>query len=123
MEHMNGYEFIQFIAEMKQIKDFQRAQELIEYLEFDPKVKIRKMIERNETKSRTGHRFYAGCSLNLLDEPTSGLDPLMQQKFVELIQSEQKRGKTILMSSHIFEEIEQTCDRILMIKDGRIVDR
>ena len=65
--------------------------------------------------------FMQDAPLILLDEPTSGLDPLMQQKFVELIQSEQKRGKTILMSSHIFEEIEQTCDRILMIKDGRIV--
>ncbi|RHO28935.1 ABC transporter ATP-binding protein [Amedibacterium intestinale] len=121
MEHMNGYEFIQFIAEMKQIKDFQRAQELIEYLEFDPKVKIRKMSKGMKQKVGLVIAFMQDAPLILLDEPTSGLDPLMQQKFVELIQSEQKRGKTILMSSHIFEEIEQTCDRILMIKDGRIV--
>ncbi|BBK22370.1 ABC transporter ATP-binding protein [Amedibacterium intestinale] len=120
MEHMNGYEFIQFIAEMKQIKDFQRAHELIEYLEFDPKVKIRKMSKGMKQKVGLVIAFMQDAPLILLDEPTSGLDPLMQQKFVELIQSEQKRGKTILMSSHIFEEIEQTCDRILMIKDGRI---
>ena len=51
----------------------------------------------------------------------SGLDPLMQQVFVNLIKSERKRGKTILMSSHSFEEVDKTCDRIAMIKDGKIV--
>lgn len=121
MEHMNGYEFIKFIAEMKQIKDFQRAEELIEYLEFDPKVKIRKMSKGMKQKVGLVIAFMQDAPLVLLDEPTSGLDPLMQQKFVELIRNEKKRGKTILMSSHIFEEIENTCDRILMIKDGRIV--
>ena len=57
----------------------------------------------------------------LLDEPTSGLDPLMQNKFVELIKRAKAEGKTVLMSSHIFEEIENTCDRVVMIKDGKIV--
>ena len=57
----------------------------------------------------------------ILDEPTSGLDPLMQNKFVELIQNAKKAGKTILMSSHIFEEVENTCDRVVMIKEGHIV--
>lgn len=121
MEHMNGYEFIKFIADMKQIKDFHRAEELIAYFEFDPNVKIKKMSKGMKQKVGLVIAFMQDAPLILLDEPTSGLDPLMQQKFVELIQSEQKRGKTILMSSHIFEEIEQTCDRILMIKDGRIV--
>ena len=57
----------------------------------------------------------------ILDEPTTGLDPLMQTKFVDLIKKEKAKGKTILMSSHIFEEIENTCERIVMIKDGRLV--
>lgn len=57
----------------------------------------------------------------ILDEPTTGLDPIMQNKFVELIKREKASGKTILMSSHIFEEVENTCDRIVMIKDGKIV--
>jgi ABC-2 type transport system ATP-binding protein len=59
----------------------------------------------------------------ILDEPTSGLDPLMQNRFVELIQEQKKAGKTILMSSHMFEEIERTCDEVIIIKDGRLVDR
>lgn len=57
----------------------------------------------------------------ILDEPTSGLDPLMQQRFVELIHEERRAGKTVLMSSHIFEEIEKTCQRVGIIRQGRLV--
>ena len=57
----------------------------------------------------------------ILDEPTSGLDPLMQNKFVELILEEKNKGRTILMSSHIFEEVERTCDRVAIIKDGHLM--
>ena len=56
-----------------------------------------------------------------LDEPTSGLDPLMQEKFCDLILEEKKRGKTILLSSHIFNEVEKTCDRVMIIKEGKII--
>ena len=57
----------------------------------------------------------------LLDEPTSGLDPLMQNNFIDLIEREKKKGKTILLSSHIFEEVEKTCDRVGMIQSGRLI--
>lgn len=57
----------------------------------------------------------------ILDEPTSGLDPVMQQTFIDFVLSEKKRGKTILLSSHIFHEVDATCDRISIIKDGKIV--
>ena len=57
----------------------------------------------------------------ILDEPTSGLDPLMQSRFIDLITEEKKRGKTILMSSHMFEEVERTCDRIGIIRAGKLV--
>jgi ABC-2 type transport system ATP-binding protein len=57
----------------------------------------------------------------VLDEPTSGLDPLMQKVFVEIVLEEKARGKTFLMSSHSFPEIERTCDRAAIIKDGSIV--
>lgn len=65
--------------------------------------------------------FMQNTPILILDEATTGLDPLMQNKFIELIKKEKDKGKTILMSSHIFEEIENTCDRIVMIKEGRIV--
>ena len=57
----------------------------------------------------------------LLDEPTSGLDPLMQNKFIELILEEKQRGTTILLSSHIFEEVERTCDTAAILRAGRLV--
>ena len=65
--------------------------------------------------------FMHDPDIYILDEPTSGLDPFMQDVFIELIKEEKKRGKTILFSSHIFNEIDATCDRISIIKDGRIV--
>ena len=55
-----------------------------------------------------------------LDEPTSGLDPLMQNRFIELIAEEKKKGKTILLSRHMFEEVERTCDRIGIIRAGKL---
>ena len=64
--------------------------------------------------------FMQDPKLLILDEPTSGLDPLMQNKFVELILQEKKRGKTILMSSHSFEEVEKTCDRAAIIRGGKL---
>lgn len=63
----------------------------------------------------------ANPSVLILDEPTSGLDPIMQNRFVEFVNQEKHKGKTIFMSSHIFEEVENTCDRILCIKGGKII--
>ena len=58
----------------------------------------------------------------ILDEPTTGLDPLMRDAFLELVKEEKAKGRTIFMSSHIFQEIEDVCDKVAMIKDGKIVD-
>ncbi|WP_027089891.1 ABC transporter ATP-binding protein [Thomasclavelia saccharogumia] len=121
MDKMSGLEFIKFMAEMKNIKDLKYAEELIEYLELDTKVKIKKMSKGMKQKVGLVIAFMQDAPILILDEPTSGLDPLMQNKFIELIKKEKCKGKSILMSSHIFEEIENTCDRIVMIKDGRIV--
>jgi len=65
--------------------------------------------------------FMSDPEVLILDEPTSGLDPVMQEVFIDYIRQEKKRGKTILLSSHIFSEVDATCDRIAIIKDGKIV--
>ncbi|MEJ8738562.1 ABC transporter ATP-binding protein [Erysipelotrichaceae bacterium HCN-30851] len=121
MDQMNGYEFIRFMAKMKNIKDLHYAEELISYLELDPSVKIKKMSKGMKQKIGLIIAFMQNAPILILDEPTSGLDPLMQNKFVDLIRKEKEAGKTILMSSHIFEEIEHTCDRVIVIKDGMII--
>lgn len=65
--------------------------------------------------------FMSDPDVLILDEPTSGLDPVMQQVFIDFVKEEKERGKTILLSSHIFSEVDATCDRIAIIKDGKIV--
>ena len=65
--------------------------------------------------------FMSDPDVIILDEPSSGLDPEMQERFIALLKEEKKRGKTILLSSHIFEEVDACCDRIAVIKDGKIV--
>lgn len=121
MDDMSGIEFIHFIAHMKGIQDFNRAQELIDFLELDPRGKIKKMSKGMKQKIGIVIAFMQDPDILILDEPTSGLDPLMQNKFVELIHQAKAQGKTILMSSHIFEEVEHTCDRVVIIKEGEII--
>ncbi|MFC4711183.1 AAA family ATPase [Enterococcus eurekensis] len=58
----------------------------------------------------------------IMDEPTTGLDPLMRDLFIELLKEEKERGKTIFMSSHIFQEVEEICDRVAVIQKGKIID-
>lgn len=121
MDDMTGIEFIHFIADMKGLKNFSRAEELIEIFELDPKGKVKKMSKGMKQKIGIVCAFMGNPDILILDEPTSGLDPLMQNKFVDLILSEKEKGKTIFMSSHIFDEIEKTCDRTAIIKDGHVV--
>ncbi|STB00124.1 ABC transporter ATP-binding protein [Clostridium baratii] len=121
MEDMTGIEFIHFIADMKGLKNFSRAEELIKIFELDPKGKVKKMSKGMKQKIGIVCAFMGNPDILILDEPTSGLDPLMQNKFVDLILSEKEKGKTIFMSSHIFDEIEKTCDRTAIIKDGHVI--
>lgn len=121
MEDMTGLEFIRFMAKMKNMKDMKKAEELMRFLELDARGKMKRMSKGMKQKIGIVIAFMQDTPILILDEPTSGLDPLMQNKFVELIQQAKKDGKTVLMSSHIFEEVENTCDRVVMIKEGRIV--
>lgn len=120
-EDLSGAEFLKFIAEYRKIGTQNRKQELLECFELDPKNKIKKMSKGMKQKLGIIAAFMHDPDILILDEPTSGLDPLMQNRFIDLIAEEKKRGKTILMSSHIFEEVERTCDRIGIIRKGRMV--
>lgn len=120
MEDMTGSRFLEFMARMKGLKDLTAMKELIERFELNPQGKIRKMSKGMKQKIGIVCAFMNSPRAVILDEPTSGLDPLMQNRFVELILEEKKKGTTILMSSHIFEEVEKTCDRTAIIRSGRI---
>lgn len=120
-DQMSGRAYLKFIADMKGMKDRSRMEELIAFFELNPDGKIRKMSKGMKQKIGIIAAFMHRPDILILDEPTSGLDPLMQNRFIELILQEKKRGATILLSSHIFEEIEKTCDRTAFIRDGRII--
>jgi ABC-2 type transport system ATP-binding protein len=120
-DEMTGIEFLNFLLQMRGVKDKTRLNELLKIFDLDPKGKIRKMSKGMKQKVGLIAAFMHDPQVYILDEPSSGLDPLMQQVFVNLIKEERKRGKTILMSSHSFEEVDKTCDRIAMIRDGKIV--
>lgn len=121
MDDITGLEFIKFMAKMKGMTDLTKAYELMERFELNPQGKIKKMSKGMKQKVGIICAFMHDPELLILDEPSSGLDPLMQNRFIELVLEEKQRGKTIFMSSHIFEEIERTCDRTAMIKDGRLI--
>lgn len=120
MEDMTGRQFLEFMASMKQMKERRRMDELTEHFQLDTRGKIGKMSKGMKQKLGLVTAFMNEPKAVILDEPTSGLDPLMQNRFVELILEEKKKGTTILMSSHIFEEVERTCDRTAIIRKGRI---
>lgn len=121
MNNMTGRGYLNFMAEMKGIRDKSRMQELIAYFDLDPSGSIRKMSKGTKQKLAIVATFMQNPEILILDEPTSGLDPLMQNRFVSLLLEEKKKGTTVLISSHIFEEVEKTCDRTAIIRDGELV--
>jgi ABC-2 type transport system ATP-binding protein len=122
-EFMTGTEFIRYIFKLRKMKDWSIVENMITFWEFDPNVKIKRMSKGMKQKVGLIVAFMHNPDFLILDEPTSGLDPLMQDKFVKLIQKSKAEGKTIIMSSHIFQEIEKTCDRVAVIKNGRIISQ
>jgi len=120
-DNMTGTQLIEHTAKMRGIHNTARAGQLVEMFDLDSSVQIKRMSKGMKQKVGIVCAFMHDPQILILDEPTTGLDPLMQSIFVELIHQEKQKGKSILMSSHLFEEIEDTCDRIAMIKQGRLV--
>lgn len=98
-----------------------RIDELASLLQLDVHKKIEDMSLGNKKKVGIIQGLLHSPRLIILDEPTSGLDPLMQKTFFNLIREENRRGATILFSSHILSEVQRICDRVAIIKEGRIV--
>ncbi|MFP7298500.1 ATP-binding cassette domain-containing protein [Neobacillus niacini] len=98
-----------------------RIRELAEVMDLDLNKKIDDLSLGNKKKVGIVQGLLHEPKLIILDEPTSGLDPLMQQKFFELLEEENKKGATILFSSHILTEVQRLCNRVAIIKEGKIV--
>ncbi len=117
-----GTAFLKSQAEFLSVKDMTRCDELIKRLQLDPRANLKRMSKGMKQKTAIVAAFMSSPDIYLLDEPTTGLDPLMRDSFLDIVREEQKKGKTVLMSSHMFEELEPLCDRVALISDGKIVD-
>lgn len=121
---LTGYEFLNMMRDLQGIHNDERLERMLDMFELSA-VQLngdtKRMSLGVKRKLAVVSAFMSDPEVLVLDEPTSGLDPIMQERFVEFIREEKECGKTILLSSHIFSEIDNTCDRIAIIKDGRIV--
>lgn len=121
---LTGWQFIRMMQDMQGIHNGDRLSYMLELFELCDNVLVgetKRMSLGVKRKLAIVTAFMSDPDVLILDEPTSGLDPVMQENFIKFIHEEKSRGKTILLSSHIFSEIDSTCDRIAIIKDGRIV--
>ena len=118
----NGSEFLKIQAETIGLTDMSKAESIINGLQLDPTANLRRMSKGMKQKTAIVAAFMHSPEIIILDEPTTGLDPLMRDVFVQLIKAEKARGATIIMSNHMFDELEETCDYVSFIKDGHLID-
>ena len=121
-DKMRAIDLLRYSASFYRKDCTARIQELAGALALDLNKKIEDMSLGNKKKVAIVQGLLHSPKLIILDEPTSGLDPLMQRTFFDLIQRENERGATVLFSSHILGEVQRICDRVAIIKEGRIVD-
>jgi ABC-2 type transport system ATP-binding protein len=119
--NLTGGEVIDLLARLRGGVDRRRRAELLERFELDPTKRGRSYSKGNRQKVALVAALASDAELLLLDEPTSGLDPLMEAEFQECIREIRAEGRTVLLSSHILAEVEALCDRVSIIRGGRIV--
>ena len=119
-EGLDGVGFLKMMQGLRKSNDG-RTRELLETFDMNPNASLKRMSIGEKRKLAIIAAFMGDPQVLLLDEPTSGLDPVMQEVFIDFVRKEKEKGKTILLSSHIFNEVEALCDRIAIIKEGRLV--
>lgn len=120
-EGVTGKELFRLSAKIGKVP-FEIVEELSAFLELDMSKKVSELSLGNRKKVSIIQALIKDTEVLILDEPTSGLDPLMQERFFELLLEKQKKGVAIFLSSHNLTEIEKYCDRVIIIKDGKIID-
>ena len=118
----DGDAFIKSQAEMINLKDMDYANYLIAKLGLDTSANLKRMSKGMKQKTAIVAGFMAKPDILILDEPSTGLDPLMREIFVDILIEAKQRGATIFMSSHVFEEVEKTCDRVALLHNGKVID-
>ncbi|MCT8136721.1 ABC transporter ATP-binding protein [Anaerobacillus sp. CMMVII] len=120
--NLTGGEVIDLFMMMRGSSNQKRREELIEKFDLDPSKKCRTYSKGNRQKVALVAAFSSDADLFILDEPTSGLDPLMEKVFQDCIIDAKRAGKSVLLSSHILSEVERLCDRVGIIRQGKIIE-
>jgi ABC-2 type transport system ATP-binding protein len=120
-DRLTGGDTIAYFANLRGGVDPLYQSDLVARLDVDPSRRFKEYSKGNKQKIGLIIALQHKPDLLLLDEPTSGLDPLVQQTFYEVIRETKAEGRTIFLSSHILSEVERTCDRVAIIRDGRLV--
>lgn len=118
---MTGRQFLSYMHDL-QPADKAYTRELTKRLKADLSKKMGELSRGNRQKIGIIQAFMHKPSVLILDEPTSGLDPLMQEVFYELVRESKNRGAAVFVSSHILSEVQKICDRIGIIREGKLVD-
>jgi ABC-2 type transport system ATP-binding protein len=120
---LTGAETLRFLGAVHGSVDESYRDELVGRFDLTLDKKVRAYSHGNRQKVLLIAAFASRADLLLLDEPTTGLDPLMEQVFRECVRTARDRGQTVLLSSHIMSEVEAVCDRVAMVRSGRIIDQ
>jgi ABC-2 type transport system ATP-binding protein len=120
---MTGAETLEFLGRLHGGVDVAYRDQLVERFQLDTRKKVRALSKGNRQKVQLIAALATRSDLLLLDEPTSGLDPLMEVAFKESISEAKERGQAVFLSSHILSEVEATCDRVGILRAGRLVDQ
>ncbi|MCC3357853.1 ABC transporter ATP-binding protein [Bacillus sp. REN16] len=120
--NLTGGEVIDLFMKMNGSTNQEKRESLIKKFDFDPSKKSRAYSKGNRQKVALIAAFASDADLYILDEPTSGLDPLMEKIFQECVLDAKKAGKSVLLSSHILSEVEKLCDRVGIIRQGKIIE-
>jgi ABC-2 type transport system ATP-binding protein len=119
--NLTGGQILEYFGHLRGGVDQAYLKQLIQRLDLDPSRKFRQYSSGNKRKVVLIQAFMHRPRLLILDEPTSGLDPLNQQEFDRMVKEVRDEGRTVFLSSHILSEVEQTCTRVGIIREGRIV--
>ncbi|MHB8076244.1 ABC transporter ATP-binding protein [Desulfosporosinus fructosivorans] len=121
-DNMKVIDLLKYSASFYKKDCSKRIKELADIMDLDLKKKINDLSYGNKKKVGIVQGLLHEPKLIMLDEPTSGLDPLMQQKFFDLLKEENRKGTTILFSSHVLSEVQKMCERVAIIKEGKIIN-
>jgi ABC-2 type transport system ATP-binding protein len=120
-ENLTGRQFLTYIASLRGGVEWAYASRLAERFACDLRPRIRTLSHGNRQKLGLIQAFMHRPELLILDEPTVGLDPLMQQEFYALIADAKGAGQTVFLSSHVIPEVERTCDRVGILRGGKLI--